>query len=63
MTMDFGKSGKQASYDHFTQHPIENVIDGLVLEVLNFESQQMGTVISEVLILAEGVSRGQDLSS
>ena len=51
MTVDFGKYGKRVSYGRFTQHPVEEVKDRLVLGVLNFESRQMGPVISEVLIL------------
>ena len=51
MTVDFGKYGQRVSYGRFTQHPKEEVKDRLVLGVLNFEPRQMGTVISEVLIL------------
>jgi len=51
MTVDFGKYGERVSYGRFTQHPIEEVKDRLVLGVLNFEPRQMGPVISEVLIL------------
>lgn len=51
MVVDFGKYGKRVSYGRFTQHPIEEVKDRLVLGVLNFEPRQMGPVVSEVLIL------------
>ena len=51
MTVDFGKYGIRVSYGRFTQHPVEEVKNRLVLGVLNFEPRQMGTVISEVLIL------------
>jgi tRNA-binding protein len=51
MTVDFGKYGKRVSYGRFTQHPIEEVKNRLVLGVLNFEPRKMGTVTSEVLIL------------
>jgi len=51
MTVDFGKYGKRVSYGRFTQHPVEEVKNRLVLGVLNFEPRQMGPVISEVLIL------------
>jgi len=51
MTIDFGKFGRRISYGRFTQHPIEEVKDRLVLGVLNFEPRQMGPVISEVLVL------------
>ena len=51
MTVDFGKYGKRVSYGRFTQHPVEEVKNRLVLGVLNFEPRQMGYVISEVLIL------------
>ena len=51
MVVDFGKYGKRTSYGRFTQHPVEEVKDRLVLGVLNFESLQMGPVISESLII------------
>ena len=51
MTVDFGKFGKRVSYGRFTNHPISEVKDRLVLGVLNFEPKQMGAVISEVLIV------------
>jgi tRNA-binding protein len=51
MVVDFGKFGKRVSFGRFTQHPIEDVKDRLVLGVLNFEPRQMGPVVSEVLIL------------
>ena len=51
MLVDFGKFGKRVSYGRFTQHPVEEVKDRLVLGVLNFEPRQMGPVTSEVLIL------------
>ena len=51
MIIDFGKFGQRVSYGRFTQHPIGEVKNRLVLGVLNFEPRQMGPVISEVLIL------------
>ena len=51
MTVDFGKYGKRVSYGRFTQHPIEEVRDRLVLGVLNFDPKQMGEVVSEALII------------
>jgi tRNA-binding protein len=51
MVVDFGKYGKRVSYGRFTQHPIEEVKNRVVLGVLNFETRQMGPVTSEVLIL------------
>jgi len=51
MDIDFGKFGRKISYGRFTSHPIEEVKDRLVLGVLNFESRQMGPVISEVLVI------------
>ncbi|PLX87174.1 MAG: tRNA-binding protein [Desulfuromonas sp.] len=51
MTVDFGKYGKRVSYGRFTQHPVEEVKDRLVLGVLNVAPRQMGEVASEVLIL------------
>ena len=47
----FGKFGKRVSYGRFTQYPVEEIKDRLVLGVLNFEPLQMGPVTSEVLIL------------
>lgn len=51
MTVDFGKFGTRISYGRFTQHPVEEVKNRLVLGVLNFEAKAMGPVVSEVLIL------------
>ncbi len=51
MTIDFGKYGKRISYGRFTQHPIEEVKDRLVLGVLNFEPKKMGDVVSEALVI------------
>ena len=51
MVIDFGKFGKKVSYGRFTNHPIEEVKDRLVLGVLNFEPRKMGPVTSEVLVI------------
>ncbi len=51
MEIDFGKYGRRVSYGRFTNHPIEEVKDRLVLGVLNFEPRQMGPVTSEVLVI------------
>ena len=51
MVVDFGKYGKRVSYGRFTQHPVEEVKDRLVLGVLNLGPRKMGGVTSEVLIL------------
>lgn len=51
MVVDFGKYGKRVSYGRFTNHPVEEVKNRLVLGVLNFDSRQMGPVTSEVLII------------
>jgi len=51
MMVDFGKYGKHISYGRFTNHPVEEVKDRLILGVLNFDSRQMGPVTSEVLII------------
>lgn len=51
MTIDFGKYGKRVSYGRFTQHPIDEVRDRLVLGVLNLGPKPMGEVVSEVLVL------------
>jgi len=51
MVIDFGKYGTKTSYGRFTNHPVEEVKDRLVLGVLNFGPLQMGPVVSEVLVL------------
>lgn len=51
MLIDFGKFGKRVSYGRFTNHPVDEVKNRLVLGVLNFEPRQMGPVVSEVLVL------------
>jgi tRNA-binding protein len=51
MLVDFGKFGRRVSFGRFTQHPIDEVENRLVLGVLNFEPRQMGDEVSEVLIL------------
>ncbi len=51
MLVDFGKYGKKVSYGRFTCHPVQEVLDRLVLGVLNFGPKPMGPVLSEVLIL------------
>lgn len=51
MKVDFGKYGVKTSVGRFTNHPMDEVKDKLVLGVLNFEPRQIGDVISEVLIL------------
>lgn len=59
MEIDFGKYGTKVSYGRFTQHPIEDVIDRLVLGVLNFEPRSMGPVRSEVLVLGVQYPKAQ----
>jgi len=51
MEIDFGKYGKRVSYGRFTQHPIEEVKNRLVLGVLNLGAHKMGDIVSEVLVL------------
>ena len=51
MLVDFGKYGKKVSYGRFTQHPVDEGKERLVLGVLNFEPRPMGPVTSEVLIV------------
>jgi len=51
MEIDFGKFGRRVGYGRFTQHPIEEVKNRLVLGVLNFGARKMGDVSSEVLVL------------
>lgn len=59
MVVDFGKFGKRVSYGRFTNHPIDDVKNRLVLGVLNFEPRQMGPVVSEVLILGVQYPRAE----
>jgi tRNA-binding protein len=51
MVIDFGKFGKRISYGRFTQHPVIEVKDRLILAVLNFKPKEMEGVVSEVLVL------------
>jgi tRNA-binding protein len=51
LTVDFGKFGIKTSVGQFTQHPINELKNQLVLGILNFESRKMGDIESEVLIL------------
>lgn len=51
MVVDFGKFGTRECFGRFTEHPIDEVKDRLVLGVLNFEPRQMGPVVSEALIV------------
>lgn len=51
MVIDFGKFGKRVSYGRFTQHPVDEVKERLVLGVLNFEPKEMDGVVSEVLVI------------
>ena len=51
MVVDFGKYGKRVSFGRFTCHPVEEVLNRLVLGVLNFAPRPMDPVISEVLIV------------
>lgn len=51
LKIDFGKFGIKTSVGRFTQHPPEAILNRLVLGVLNFEPRQIGSTISEVLIL------------
>ncbi len=51
MIVDFGKYGERVCYGRFTSHPVDEVLNRLVLGVLNFEPRQMGPVTSEALII------------
>jgi tRNA-binding protein len=59
MVVDFGKYGKRVSYGRFTQHPIDEVKNRLVLGVLNFEPRRIGPVTSEVLIIGVQYPRAE----
>jgi tRNA-binding protein len=51
LTVDFGKFGIKTSVGRFTQHDLNEIKDKLVLGVLNFACREIGSAISEVLIL------------
>lgn len=51
LKIDFGKYGVKTSVGRFTQHPVNEIKDALVMGVLNFEPRQVGDVISEVLVI------------
>lgn len=51
MKIDFGKFGIKTSVGRFTQHLPEDVKGKLVLGVLNFSPRQIGSTVSEALIL------------
>lgn len=51
MTVDFGKFGVRTSVGRFTQHPLDEIKDKLVMGVLNFPPRQIGDITSDVLIL------------
>ncbi len=51
LKVDFGKFGVKTSIGRFTNHPVEEVKNRLVLGVLNFGSRKIGDVESDVLIL------------
>lgn len=51
MVIDFGKFGRRISVGRFTQHPMEDITDRLVIGVLNFEPRPIGDAVSEVLVL------------
>ncbi len=51
MEVDFGKFGERVSYGRFTQHPIDEVKNRLVLGVLSLGPRQIGPVTFEVLNL------------
>ena len=49
--VDFGKFGIRQSVGRFTQHSVEELKDRMVLGVLNFEAREIGSVMSEFLLL------------
>jgi tRNA-binding protein len=51
LIVDFGKFGRKVSVGRFTQHSEAELKDKLVLGVLNLGEMQIGSVLSEVLIL------------
>ncbi|NGX63379.1 MAG: putative chaperone CsaA [Candidatus Anoxychlamydiales bacterium] len=51
LKIDFGKFGIKQSIGRFTNHSKDEIKDKIVLGVLNFEPRQIGSEISEVLVL------------
>ncbi len=51
LTIDFGKFGLKTSVGRFTRHSIDDLTGRLVLGVLNFTPRQVGSTVSEVLVL------------
>lgn len=51
MKIDFGKFGMKTSVGRFTQHPPEDIKGKLVLGILNFPPRQIGSTLSEALVL------------
>lgn len=49
--VDFGKFGIKQTVGRFTQHSKEELKDKMVLGVLNFEPREIGSNISEFLLL------------
>lgn len=49
--IDFGKFGLRTSVGRFTHHSPEEAKNTLVLGILNFPPRQLGTTISDVLLL------------
>ena len=48
---DFGKFGTRTSVGRFTKHPPDELIGKQILGVLNFETREIGGVVSEFLTL------------
>lgn len=51
MKIDFGKFGIRTSVGRFTQHQPEEIHNKLVMGILNFPPREVGSTLSDVLIL------------
>jgi len=49
--VDFGKFGIKQTVGRFTNHSKENLKDKMVLGILNFEPREIGSNLSEFLLL------------
>lgn len=58
LTIDFGKFGKKVSVGRFTKHEVDEIKNKLVLAVLNFEPRNVGSTLSEVLVLGVQYPKG-----
>ena len=51
ITADFGKFGVKTTVARLVNHTVEELKDQLIIGVLNFERRNVGTTVSEFLLL------------